>query len=168
MFSLDLQPNEKVFKIYRQSEWVLAKNVVIIFVALYLPWFLLVRAEMFANFTKLFLFWTVLVLVYGVYHYLLWMVNSYVVTDHRLIAVNYVSLFKKKVTESPLDRILNVSYSTTGFFSSLLNFGDVEVRVAGLPEPMVLENLRKPQNLKTFLWALQSHKPRTVAAATEE
>ncbi len=160
MFSLDLQPNEKVFRIYRQTEWALGKPILIIFVLLYVPWFLLARAGLFADFGKWFLVWTLLLLLYGVYRYLLWLANSYVVTDQRLIVVRYVSLFKKQVTESPLNRIQNISYSTTGFFSSLLNYGNVQVRVAGLDQPLLLERLREPENLKTFLWALQSHQPK--------
>ena len=157
MFSLDLQPNEKLFRIYRQTEWALAKPILIIFVALYVPWFLLAHAGLFADWAKAFLLWTILLLLYGVYHYLLWLANSYVVTDQRLVIVRYLSLFKKQVTESPLNRIQNISYSTTGFFSSLLNYGNVQVRIAGLDEPLVLKRLRKPENLKTFLWALQTH-----------
>lgn len=157
MFTIDLEPNERPFKIYRQSEWVLAKTVIVIFVALYAPWFLLVRAGMFEEYIKWFLIWTLLLLLYGGYRYLLWMLNSYIVTDKRLVVVRYQTLFKKHVVDCPLAHIINVSYATTGFFSSLLNFGNVVVRVSGLDEPLTLEHLRKPENLKTFLWSLHSH-----------
>ncbi len=155
MFSLDLQPNEQVFKIYRQTEWVLAKTVVVILLAIYFPWFLMARADLFSSLGKWFLVWIILVFCYGLYHYLIWLASSYIVTDKRLIVVKYLSLFKKQVLESPLARISHISFSTTGFFSSLLNYGNVEVRVMGLEKPLILENLRKPENLKTFLWSLQ-------------
>lgn len=157
MFSLDLQPNEHAFKFYRRSEWVLGKTVLWIFAALYVPWFLLARADLFFTWGKWFFIWTVLVFFYGLYHYLLWLANTCVVTNKRLILARYQSLFKKQILEAPLGKITNVSYRTTGFFSSLLNYGNVEVRVMGLDQPLVLENLRKPENLKTFLWSLQAH-----------
>lgn len=160
MFSIDLQPNEKVFKIYRQTEWALGKPVLVIFVLLYVPWYLLARAGLFESWARWFLVWTLLLFLYGGYRYLLWMINSYIVTDQRLVVIRYLSLFKKEVTESPLSRIQNISYSTTGFFSSLLNYGNVQVRVAGLDQPLTLQRLRKPENLKTFLWALQAHQPK--------
>lgn len=157
MFSLKLQPNEKLFKVYRQTEWVLAKTVVIIFLAVYLPLFFLLKYEVFANYKKLFFVWVVIVASYAVTKYLLWLVNSFVVTDQRLILVKYFSLFRKQVTECPQDRILNVSYKTTGIASSLLGYGNVEIQVAGLPEPMVLQKLYKPDNVKDFLWSLRHH-----------
>jgi membrane protein YdbS with pleckstrin-like domain len=159
MFSLNLQPNEKLFKIYRQTEWVLAKTVLIIFAAIYIPAFLLVKNELLADFGKILIFWILIVLLYGIYNYILWLVNSYVVTDKRLVAVHYRSLFKKQVLECPLEHITNVSYSTSGLFSSLLNFGNVEVRATGLDRPLEFLHLRHPEQIKDFLWALHIHGP---------
>jgi hypothetical protein len=135
----------------------LAKPAIYISLAIYLPAYFLLKYDLFADYAKLFLVWTLVIIVYMVYRFLMWLINSYVVTDQRLVAIRYLSLFKKQVTECHLSHILNVSYSTTGFFSSLFNFGNVEVRVAGLDHPLVLERLRKPENLKTFLWSLREH-----------
>lgn len=66
--------------------------------------------------------------------------------------MSHEGLFKKLVIETPLDRILNVSYKTTGFFSSIFSFGDVEVQVVGLIEPIVLKQVRYPAKLKDRLW----------------
>jgi membrane protein YdbS with pleckstrin-like domain len=157
MFSINLQPNEKLFKIYRQTEWALAKTVLVIFVLIYSPVFLLAQNELLAEFGKILMFWIFLVLLYGIYKYVLWLVNSYVVTDKRLISVRYRTLFKKQVLECPLPRISNVSFSTSGLFSSLLNFGDVEVKAAGLDRPLMFSRLRHPEQVKDFLWALHIH-----------
>ena len=134
----------------------MAKTVAAVMVAIYAPWFLLARADLFADFAKWFLLWVILVFLYGLRNYLLWLINSYVVTDQRLIAVRYESLFKKRIMDCPLDRITHIAYLTTGVFSSLLNFGTVEIRVAGLDSPVLLEHVRKPENLKTFLWSLRT------------
>jgi hypothetical protein len=61
-------------------------------------------------------------------------------------------LFKKTFVETPLDRILNVSYKTTGFWSSILGFGNVEVQVVGLIEPIIFQNVSRPGPLKDYIW----------------
>ena len=110
MFSVNLQPGEKLVKIYRQTEWALATLVIGIFIAVYFPAYLLIKYELLGVFVKWFAVWCVLVFLYGAYNYFLWLLNSYVITDRRLICVEYHTLFKKTVLECPLDKILNISF----------------------------------------------------------
>jgi hypothetical protein len=158
MFKLELLANEKVTNIYRQTEIVLLKPVLIIFILIYLPWYFLLKYELAATYDKLILFWTLLVFLYGLNQYFLWLLNVYLVTDRRVVKVNYKSVFNKEVLESPLDRILNVSFSVKGFWAALFGFGNVEVQVTGLPEPMELKNVSHPAKVKDILWkTYQNH-----------
>lgn len=152
MFKLELLDNEKLINTFRQSEIVLAKPVLLIFALIYVPWYFLLKYELAATYDRLLFFYTILVLLYGVNRYFLWLLNVYLVTDKRVIKVNYRSVFNKQVLESPLDRILNVSFSVKGFWPALFGFGDVEVQVTGLPEPMKLKNVSHPAKVKDFLW----------------
>jgi hypothetical protein len=47
---------------------------------------------------------------------------------------------------------LNISFYVKGFFQIIFHFGAVEVQVAGLGQPMVLENISNPSQVKDFLW----------------
>jgi hypothetical protein len=152
MFKFDLVKDEKVIAIYRQSEVVLFKPVLFIFVLIYVPWYFLLQNGLAADYDRLILFWTILVLLYGVNRYFLWLLNIYLITDKRIIKVNYKNVFNKQVLESPLDRILNISFSVRGFWAALFNFGNLEVQVAGLAEPMVLKKVSQPAKVKDFLW----------------
>jgi len=149
-----LHNNEKLLQIYHQTEWVLAKTVLIVLVAVYLPWFFLLKYELFVQFKALLFIWTLVVAIYGVRNYLIWYLQRYIITNQRLIHVNHVDIFKKVVIETPLERILNVSFKTTGLFSSLFNFGDVEVQVVGLMEPIILKNIKHPRAIKDYLWTV--------------
>jgi len=159
MFKLDLLPNEKILNLYRQSETVLFKPVLIVFVLIYFPWYFLLQYDLITKYPRLLFFWTVLVLFYALYKYLLWLLNLYIVTNKRLVSINYQGLLNKKVLESPLDRILNVSFSQKGFWQSLFSFGTVETQVAGLSEPIVFQNVSKPSQVKDFLWQVHNKKP---------
>ena len=158
MFSVNLQTGEKLITIYRQTEWALAGPILSIFIAVYFPAYLLIKYELLGVFVKWFIVWCVLVFLYGAYNYLLWLLNSYIITDRRLICVEYKTLFKKTVLECRIDKILNISYKSTGFFSSLLNFGDIEAQVQGLTQPMRLAKIRRPDHLKDFLWSMNQNK----------
>ena len=156
MFKFDLLGNEKVINIYRQTEAVLFKPVLIIFSLIYFPWFFLIKYELVSNYDRLLLFWTFLVLLYGLNAYLIWLLNVYIVTDKRLINVSYKNLLNKKVVETPLERILNVSFQIKGFWQSLFRFGTVEVQAAGLVDPLSLKKVSQPDKVKDFLWKVHN------------
>src|SRR5258708_32662109 len=63
-------------------------------------------------------------------------------------------MFKKYVGETALDRVLNVSFSTTGFISTLFHYGDVHVQVVGIEHPLVLKSVPNPGDVKDFIWKL--------------
>jgi len=156
MFKFGLLENEKVINIYRQTEAVLFKPVLIIFALIYFPWYFLIKYELASSYERLLLFWTFLVFLYGLNAYLIWLINAYIVTDKRLINVSYKNLLNKKVVETPLERILNVSFQIKGFWQSLFRFGTVEVQAAGLVDPLTLKNVSQPDKLKDFLWKIHN------------
>jgi hypothetical protein len=163
MFKFDLLENEKVLNIYRQTESILFKPVVIVFFLIYFPWYFLLKYELAGSYIKLLFAWTLLVSFYAIRKYILWLLNIYLLTNKRLICVGYSGLFEKKVLESPLGRILNVSFSTKGFWQTLFKFGSVEVQVSGLPEPMILQNLSHPSEIKDLLWKTHNFYSKKVA-----
>lgn len=165
MFKFYLQPNEKLLAIHRQAEIVLIKLVLTVFALIYIPWSFLIKYELHIRFRRLLLVWTAGIVLYALYKYLLWLINVYVITNKRLIAINYKSLIHKIVQETPIDRIHNISSETQGFFKSLLKIGDVIVQVTSLTQPMVLRNLKKPEAVKDFLWNV--HKPPEQVVRTE-
>ena len=156
MFKFHLLENEKVLSLYRQSEAVLFKPVLIVFVLIYFPWYFLVKYELVAAYDRLLFFWTVLVALYALSKYLLWLLNVYIVTDKRLIRVRYANLLNKHVLETRLEQIQNVSFSVHGFWQSLFRFGAVEVRTMGLGEPLVLKNVSHPAEIKDFIWRVRN------------
>ena len=164
MFKFELLENEKIQNIYRQTESVLFRPVLVVFGLIYFPWFILLKYEIAANHLRLLLFWTLLVLIYALRKFLLWLLNVYLLTNQRLVCVNYYGLFDKKVLESPLDKILNVSFSVSGLWQSLFQFGEVEVRVAGLSDALRLKNIAHPSRVKDLLWkAHSSYSPKIGA-----
>lgn len=156
MFKFNLQPNERLLKIHRQAEIVLIKPVLAVFILIYAPWAFLIKYDLHVRFNRILLFWTAVVIIYALYKYVLWLTNVYIITDRRLIAVNYKSLVHKIVLETPIDRIHNISSETKGLIKSMLKIGDVIIQVASLTQPMILKNLKHPEEIKDFLWTVHS------------
>ena len=152
MFKFDLHPGESLVRIYRRSEWVLAKTVLLVFAAIYLPWTFLIKYDLLVQARRILLLWTFLVLLYALNKYLLWLINSYILTNRRLVVVQYRSLVHKIVSETPLEKILNISYETPGVFAIFLNFGNIKIQLAGTPEPLLLKHLSHPEKTKTAIW----------------
>ncbi len=154
MFKFNLQQNEDLINLYRQTELVLVKPVLWVFVLIYAPWYFLIKYSLVDQFQRLLLAWSLIVLGYFINKVLLWLLNSYVLTNKRLVKIYYRTVFHKQIIETPLERILNISYETTGVFSSLLNFGNINVQVVGLTEAMVLKNIKDPGAVKDSLWQI--------------
>jgi len=155
---LILHENEELENTYHESEMVLAKPVVIILLAVYLPWFFALSYDVALQLRGWLFLWTLVLFFYGLRAYIIWSFNKYIITSQRLIRIAHAGLFKRVVMETPLERILNVSYKTTGVFSALFKYGDVEVQVVGLMEPIILKNIHDPQTIKDYLWSLhQEH-----------
>ncbi len=165
MFKFNLLENEKITKFFRQSESILFKPVLIIFILIYAPWYFLIKYDLASSYLRLLFFWTILVLLYGVNKYLLWLINISLLTNKRLIRIHYPNLFNKKVVEAPLDRILNVAYVRHGFWQTVFGFGSVEVQVAGLPQPLLIKNLPHPEQAKDMLWQALHRQPEITKQA---
>ena len=155
MFKFSLADNEKLIAMHRKSEAVLFKPVIIIFLAIYVPWYFLLKYDLVGTVKTWLLLWTFLVFLYGLYEFLLWLLNTYLITDKRVVAITYQNLFKKEVTESPFDHIGNVGFKTTGIFSSLFNFGDIEIQTFGLNRPIHFTEVKDPSVIKDQLWKLK-------------
>ena len=164
MFKFTLLENEQIIGTYRQSEAVLFKPVIIIFILIYFPWFFLLKFDVAATYFKYLLVWTVLVFIYGIYEYILWLVNVSVITNRRVVSIHYKSLFKKIVSETPFDHIANIGFKTTGIFSSLFGYGDVEVKILSVHKPLILEKVRQPAAIKDLLWDLKGKTESTAKA----
>ncbi len=141
-------------------------KVLVVLIFIYAPWAFFIKYELHTRFQRILLIWTAFIIFYAVYQYLLWLINVYIITDKRLIAVNYQSLIHKIVLETPIDRIHNISAETKGLTRSLLKIGDVIVQVASLTQPMVLHNLKHPEEIKDFLW--KTHNPQRQILQTRK
>jgi len=79
--------------------------------------------------------WYMVVFAYAFERFLSWFFNVNIVTDQRIIDVNFPSILYKDISECKIENIEDISSKTGGFIRSFLNYGDVLIQTAGtLPE----------------------------------
>lgn len=156
---------EYIRQVYRQSQFILFVPITVT-VLLIIFLYILLELYGFSGLAKTVLLVTcILGIIYLSKKIIIWWFHQFVVTNKRLILYQHTGLFKQVVVETPHERILNVSYKTTGLFSTIFNFGDVIVQVVGLVDPIILQNISQPMAIKDYLWEM--HK-RLAQAQSEQ
>jgi hypothetical protein len=78
----------------------------------YMLWYLLVTAVVLGGFLR-------------------WYFDVFVVTDERIIDIDFNNLIYKNITSTKIDNIEDVTYNVSGAIQSLFNFGQVLIQTAG-------------------------------------
>jgi uncharacterized membrane protein YdbT with pleckstrin-like domain len=146
---------EKIVLLLRQHPITLFKQVAIIITALLLP--LLSRGSFFADFLPpsfilaLNLGWYMLVVSYTLATFLIWFFSVFIITDERIIDVDFVSLLFKDVSAAKIDAIQDISSKTSGFLASIVNYGTVYIQTAGEQREIQFENIPQPAKVASLL-----------------
>lgn len=169
--NIALKDFEHIRQVYRQTPFVLAPHLFFSGLAFLLPAYIALRFDALGTLRTLLIIWLVLVLGHIIRMIIIWRLNTYVVTNQRLLHYAQTGLFDQTVTETPHERILNVSYKSSGLFSTVIGFGHVIVQVVGLMEPIILKNINNPMAIKDYLWEMHKRlaqdKSNTVFAETD-
>lgn len=101
------------------------------------------------------LFWYLLTFALAFEGFLNWWFNVFIVTEERVVDIDFYNLLNTKVSDAELDKIQDVSYEVAGMAGTFLNFADItiqtaaeklEIEVPNVPNPelvaKVLQNLR--------------------------
>jgi hypothetical protein len=104
--------------------------------------------------------WYLLVVGYVIEQFLSWYFNVYVITDERIIDFDFYALIYKRVSETKIDRIEDVTFEMTGVWRSLFNYGTIFIQTAGESREFDFEDTPRPQTVVKFLNELQLEEER--------
>ncbi len=161
-----LKPDEEEVGKFRQSPavlfWPLVKVGAVLLAAGWYVW----RFDLWDLFGTVYSILAILLAVYYAHSLVLWYLDIYRVTTQRFIKSSYRTIFHQQVSETALDRILNISFKSTGPWSVLMNYGDVELQVVGKMEPIVVKNVKNPGMIKEYLLRLHEQTGTKLGANT--
>lgn len=76
--------------------------------------------------------------------------SVFVVTNQRIINVDQYGFWKRKITETELDKIQDASSETSGILRTMIKFGDLIIRTAGVSQgsEIVVKNIANPYEVQ--------------------
>jgi uncharacterized membrane protein YdbT with pleckstrin-like domain len=78
-----------------------------------------------------FTLWYLMVFAFAFERFLLWYYNVYIISDERIIDVDFMSIHHKEIAQAKVDNIQDVTFVVTGFLQSMFNYGTVYIQTAG-------------------------------------
>ncbi len=74
--------------------------------------------------------WYLLTVAFAFEQFLIWFFNVNIITDERIVDIDFYSLLYKEVSDCPIDRIQDVTYKMGGVGRTILNYGDILIQTA--------------------------------------
>jgi hypothetical protein len=154
------EPEEEILLILR-SHWITNLSWILLAVILsFIPVSLLyipLLQSFPARFQLMFvIIWYLVLLMFIFEKFLTWFFNITIITDERIIDVDFFNLTTKKVSDAELDKIQDVSFTRKGVFQTIFNFGDILVQTAAEHAQFVFEKIPEPSEVANILQRLRT------------
>ena len=75
--------------------------------------------------------WYLVIAGFALVSFLHWFFNIYIVTNERVIDVDFQYLLFKRFSQAELERIQDISYTMGGIFATIFHYGNVYIQTAG-------------------------------------
>lgn len=97
------------------------------------------------------LFWLALTLTIVFESFLVWYFSVNIITDERVIDVDFYGLLFKQVDLAQINKIQDVNYTQKGILSALFNYGDVVIKTAADIPTFKFEHVPNPEGVMKVL-----------------
>ncbi len=76
------------------------------------------------------LVWVLVILGVGFQQFVHWYFNIYILTDKRVVDIDFFGLFHRKVSQCTLGSIQDITYTKAGILHNFLDYGDLHLQTA--------------------------------------
>lgn len=153
------ESEEEVILFLRQHAIVNIPWILVAFLMILAPFFVssLPLFELIpANFKFIFvLVWYLVTTAFVLEKFLTWFFNVYIVTDERIVDIDFYNLIYKEVSDAKIDNIQDVTYNMGGVIRTLFNYGNVFVQTASEVPNFEFLAVPKPDKAVRVLLDLQ-------------
>ncbi len=128
-----------------QIGWIINSFIfLIVFILLnfFLPSFLSPTQIFFAD-----IFGLAVIFSYVFFNFLSWFFNLGIVTNQRIVDVDFHAVIYKEVTETVFAKVEDVTDKSAGFFASIFDYGNVFIQTAGTEINIEFINIPKPSDV---------------------
>ncbi len=85
------------------------------------------------------------------YNITMYLLDTWILTDHRVIDSEQHGFFNRTVAELNLAKIEDISTSVKSFIGTVLKFGDIEIQTAGTHPKFSFEQIPNPEGVREQL-----------------
>jgi len=95
--------------------------------------------------------WYLLVIAFVFEKLITWYFHVFIVTDERIIDVDFYHLLYKEVSDTKIDNIEDVTYRQGGVIKAMFNYGNVSIQTAAEQREFTIENVPLPNRVAKIL-----------------
>lgn len=107
--------------------------------------------------------WYLLALAIALEGALGWFFNVYIVTDERIIDVDFHNLIYREISDAKIDKIQDVTYKVGGVVRTLFDYGDVVIQTAGTVPNFDFAAVPNPAQVAKILQQLRTQEEQEAA-----
>jgi hypothetical protein len=168
MISKHLDQNEHIVIVLRKHWFMFALQVFVLVLGVIAPLGLaaFIPPEAVESLAQLNINSTFMVFLYTLWVLALWNIgfiawtnyflDTWVVSNRRIVDVDQQALFRRKVTTLMLEKVQDITIDTQGIFATLLGFGTMVLHTAGAENPdIVIRYAAHPQYAKDRILDVQ-------------
>ncbi len=100
-----------------------------------------------------YLIWLLLVWVYFFVAWSDYYLDVLIITDRKVIDIDQKGIFHREVASFRLERIQNIAIETPNFFSTLFDYGHINLETAGEEKSFEMMNAASPYHAKDIIMA---------------
>lgn len=95
--------------------------------------------------------WYLLVIAFVFEQFISWLFHVFIITDERVIDIDFYNMLHKVVSEAKIDNIEDVTYSHGGTFSTWFNYGTVNMQTAAEKREFEISCVPQPSRVAKIL-----------------
>ena len=92
-------------------------------------------------------FFVLFIFSYIFYNFIRWFFNVGIITNKRIMDVDFSDVVYKEITEARLDRVEDITSKGGGFFETFFNYGDLFIQTAGTELNIEFDNIPNPADV---------------------
>lgn len=80
-----------------------------------------------------------------------WFYNVSIITNRRVVDLDFINIMAHSMTEAPLDKIEDVTHKQVGLLGSIFDIGSVYIQTAGAKSELEFHNIPRPRDVQDIL-----------------
>jgi len=148
--------NEKILMVLRQHPIVNVRWMLIALVMILVPFTVLPLVPIFSVIPGQYQFfgfigWYLLTLAFIIESFLHWYFNLYIITDERIVDIDFYSLIYRSISSAKVENIEDTTATTKGVLGAVFNYGDVTIQTAAEKREFEFASVPQPATVTKFI-----------------